>query len=414
MLPEKSRHEWQTKLKKITNLRSRKKYKETITPKYKACISELTHERFLSNKEDGINGLKLLIKKEEKPSFQLSDWYHLFIEMSFKKIIICIFLIYTCSIFFFGCLYYILNEYFKLNHGRGDNEPCLANVNSFTEAFLLALESQTTIGYGGRSPKSSCAWPAFFLTWQYILNVLSLGHFLAATTDRMSRRKYLSIVEYAKNVVISQRDGKLCLLVRIGNPQMYKYESISVCAKLLITRVTVESEYLPLQEVEIPFDNQEVLFSALPIDYIHHINDESPFYEINPDLLDNAGEVNMELVVIVTGTMSSTGVSYQTKHSYTCSEIKWGHRFEQCIFKKNGVITVDYDKFDGIVQIEKFDPRSYEERQIDERRPSFEFNEKKGSLPRVKINSETTLKSFIDEKRCRENSSRFQISSVDE
>ena len=93
--------------------------------------------------------------------------------------------------------------------------------------------------------------------------------------------------------------------------------------------------------------------------------------------------------------------------------------FSQCrhltvLSKKNGVITVDYDKFDGIVQIEKFDPRSYEERQIDERRPSFEFNEKKGSLPRVKINSETTLKSFIDEKRCRENNSRFQISSVDE
>ena len=72
--------------------------------------------------------------------------------------------------------------------------------------------------------------------------------------------------------------------------------------------------------------------------------------------------INLEFVVIITATIESTGTTYQCKRSYINTDIKFGHKFGQCIFRENNEYVVDYDCFDSISKIENFDTRSMEMR----------------------------------------------------
>lgn len=63
-----------------------------------------------------------------------------------------------------------------------------------------------------------------------------------------------------------------------------------------------------------------------PATIVHEINETSPFYlKSAEDMLRE----RFEVVVILEGTIESTGQSIQARSSYIASEILWGHRFDQ-------------------------------------------------------------------------------------
>lgn len=61
-----------------------------------------------------------------------------------------------------------------------------------------------------------------------------------------------------------------------------------------------------------------------------------------------------EIVVILEGTVESTGQSTQARSSYVNSEILWGHRFEPVVFynKDNQGYEINYSKFDETQQVD--------------------------------------------------------------
>lgn len=63
-----------------------------------------------------------------------------------------------------------------------------------------------------------------------------------------------------------------------------------------------------------------------PATIVHVIDENSPFFmKCAEDMLRERYEV----VVILEGTIESTGQSIQARSSYVASEILWGHRFDQ-------------------------------------------------------------------------------------
>lgn len=59
-------------------------------------------------------------------------------------------------------------------------------------------------------------------------------------------------------------------------------------------------------------------------------------------------------MVILEGTIESTGQSIQARSSYLPSELLWGHRFEQLVrFQKDSSeYLVDYSKFNNTYEVE--------------------------------------------------------------
>jgi hypothetical protein len=96
------------------------------------------------------------------------------------------------------------------------------------------------------------------------------------------------------------------------------------------------------------------LMLLCPLVIEHKIDQSSPLYPISPMKLYNSeghGPDAFEIVVIIEGTMESTGDACQYRTSYKPREILWGFRFKQTKFiLEHGKIKFDMTTF------EEFEP----------------------------------------------------------
>ncbi len=141
------------------------------------------------------------------------------------------------------------------------------------------------------------------------------------------------------------RDGKLCLMWRVGNLRKSHIVEAHVRAQLIKPRITEEGEYIPLDQIDINVGYDQGLdriFLVAPLTILHEINEESPLYGINKQDLETS---DFEIVVILEGMVEATAMTAQVRSSYLANEILWGHRFEPVVFEERSQYKVDYSHF---------------------------------------------------------------------
>nr|1U4F_A Chain A, Inward rectifier potassium channel 2 [Mus musculus]1U4F_B Chain B, Inward rectifier potassium channel 2 [Mus musculus]1U4F_C Chain C, Inward rectifier potassium channel 2 [Mus musculus]1U4F_D Chain D, Inward rectifier potassium channel 2 [Mus musculus] len=150
---------------------------------------------------------------------------------------------------------------------------------------------------------------------------------------------------FSHNAVIAMRDGKLCLMWRVGNLRKSHLVEAHVRAQLLKSRITSEGEYIPLDQIDINvgFDSGiDRIFLVSPITIVHEIDEDSPLYDLSKQDIDNA---DFEIVVILEGMVEATAMTTQCRSSYLANEILWGHRYEPVLFEEKHYYKVDYSRF---------------------------------------------------------------------
>lgn len=81
------------------------------------------------------------------------------------------------------------------------------------------------------------------------------------------------------------------------------------------------------------------------------VDDDEPATPTNAELEEYYRESNVEILVVLEGQDSSTGVCVQARHSYSfnAGEILLDSMFQQCVFERvDGGCVVDFNKFHGI------------------------------------------------------------------
>ena len=71
--------------------------------------------------------------------------------------------------------------------------------------------------------------------------------------------------------------------------------------------------------------NESCIFFVWPLEIIHVINQNSPFYDVTATELPKQ---KFELVAVLEGTNETSNAKFQARCSYLPHEILWGHRFE--------------------------------------------------------------------------------------
>ena len=172
---------------------------------------------------------------------------------------------------------------------------------------------------------------------------------------KMSRPKQRTqTLLFSRNAVICQRDGELCLMFRVADMRKSHIIGATVRAQVIRTRTTKEGETLAQnqQELEVGTDGKNGdLFFIWPTTIVHKINADSPFYNMSAeDMLTE----RFEVVVILEGTIESTGQTTQARSSYLPQEILWGHRFEAMVSysKERQGYEVDHSLFNSTVQVD--------------------------------------------------------------
>lgn len=172
---------------------------------------------------------------------------------------------------------------------------------------------------------------------------------------KMTRPKLRTqTLQFSKNAVICQRDGCLCLMFRVGDMRKSHIIGASIRAQLIRSKTTKEGEILCNFQTELNVNADGCdgnLFFIWPMTIVHKIDEESPFYFLTAsDILQD----KFEIVVILEGTIESTGQTTQARSSYLAGEVLWGHRFEPvvCYNKDRQGYEVNYSKFDNTLAID--------------------------------------------------------------
>jgi hypothetical protein len=151
--------------------------------------------------------------------------------------------------------------------------------------------------------------------------------------------------------VICQRDGQYQLMFRVADMRTKSHIiGTSIRALMVRNRLTTEGELIPLCQYPLALDNETspvddtYMFMVWPVTIVHKIDESSPLWDISAEQL--FGE-HFEIIVILEGTVESTGSSTQVRTSYLPTEIHWGQRLAPLVtfHQEDGCYTIDYSRF---------------------------------------------------------------------
>ncbi|KAI6192157.1 Inward rectifier potassium channel 2 [Aphelenchoides bicaudatus] len=297
--------------------------------------------------------------------FQIyKNWFHLLIETSWRSVIGVFAASFVISWIFFGFIYFVIVYLSGDMQKLPEHKQCIANVHTFTGAFLFSLESQQTIGYGSRYMTEACL-PAFItLILQMIVGLLlqtMLAGIVVAKVLRPKKRK--QEMRFSRSAVIGpldDADQRPALMIRIADIQHRLYLAEShVRLYMAKTRINSrgEKELIGFRDMNVGYDSGwDRVLLLWPIVIRHIIDEDSPLYHMTPE--DTANN-NFELIMTVEGIVEATGATFQARTSFLPYEIQWGRRFTPMVHlnEKTGGYEVDYGLFDITDPCEGFVPK---------------------------------------------------------
>lgn len=230
--------------------------------------------------------------------------------------------------------------------------PCILHVQGFLGALLFSMETQTTIGYGWRCVTEECPLAVITVVVQSIVGCIIDSFMIGTIMAKMARpKKRNQTLMFSKSAVISMRDGKLCLMWRVGNLRKSQLVEAHVRAQLIRSYVTAEGEFIPLEQMDLNVgydEGTDRLFLVSPLVIVHEIDKDSPLYTLSRADLETD---DFEIVVILEGMVEATAMTTQFRSSYLAREIFWGHRFEPVIYEDRDRYKVDYSRFHNTYEV---------------------------------------------------------------
>ena len=274
-------------------------------------------------------------------------------------------LVFAASFVFswtFFALLYLMAAYLNNDFEKKDNF-CFASLdkeNKFLSSFLFSLETQTTIGYGGRSTAPECTSGIIFVVIQSLFNKLLTAVIIGKLSAKFVRSKNHAKTCIFSKVCVMRKIGEYdCLQFRVGDTSKNPLQQANVQMILVKEHNTLEDESILLHQTNLKLDisgPDDCLFLRAPQTITHVINETSPLFNVGIDHMVAHG---YEFVVILEGCVPGTSGTTQARTSYAPSEILYGKQFapvmnfffsqseeDRLCYRKKPL--ADYEKFNKI------------------------------------------------------------------
>ncbi|XP_076268798.1 G protein-activated inward rectifier potassium channel 3-like [Rhynchophorus ferrugineus] len=250
------------------------------------------------------------------------DLFNTLIEGSWFVILLTVSLIFCTSWFMFAGFWAVISIE-NVENWNGTSDTCLEGINSFAGYLLFSIETQTTIGFGGRYINEYCIEAIVGLCIQLLFGVGVCGSLICIVFVKMGGPLHSrnSIVCFSRKAVICQRDGELSLIFRVRD-----YDRRYECHTRIAAFAAQRTGAVPTLR-ELKLDTPGILI--WPVDVRHRIDADSPFWDVSAkDLITK----RFEVIVVLEGESLTTSYMSRTMTSYVSREIKWGHKFKPCVF----------------------------------------------------------------------------------
>ena len=322
-----------------------------------------SHSRRIVSKKGIVHTERSHVSKRKRR--YLSDFFNTMLDLRWRYVLLIFTLSFFLSWFGFAIVWWIigyLRSDFEPDHLPGNQSkngyiPCVLAIHNFASCFLFSVETQHTIGYGSRQTTERCPEAIFLQSLQSVVGVMIQACMVGTIFAKMSRpKKRAQTLLFTKNAVVCMRDGKLCLIFRVGNMRYTSLVEAHVRAIYIGKRVTEEGEVLPYdqRELKVGVDSkgeEDTILFLWPSSVIHVIDEESPFYSMSASELFRK---RFEVIVLLEGIVEPTGMSLQARSSYMPHEILWGYRFMNLLNyrRTTNQYKIEFSAFNKVTKVE--------------------------------------------------------------
>ncbi|XP_075379485.1 G protein-activated inward rectifier potassium channel 1-like isoform X2 [Mycteria americana] len=166
----------------------------------------------------------------------LSDLFTTLVDLKWRWNLLIFLLTYTVAWLVMASMWWGI-AYLRGDLHRAHDDtytPCVANVYNFPSAFLFFIETEATIGYGHRYITERCPEGIVLFLFQSLLGSIVDAFLIGCMFIKMSQpKKRAETLMFSHAAVVSQRDGKLCLMFRVGNLRNSHMVSAQIRCKLI-------------------------------------------------------------------------------------------------------------------------------------------------------------------------------------
>ena len=159
----------------------------------------------------------------------------------------------------------------------------------------------------------------------------------------------MQTIVFSQHAVICMRDGFYNLIFRVGDLRKTHIIGTSIKALLVRSRLTKEGELLPLCQFPLKLVTESsvrdnFIFFFWPVTIAHRITPSSPLWDLSAETMLSE---HFEIIVILEGTVQTSGCLIQIRTSYVPNEIKWGQRLTPLVthLRDDDESKIDFSNF---------------------------------------------------------------------
>jgi inward rectifier potassium channel len=285
-------------------------------------------KRRKTNGRAPMSDLGFEFKKIGARQFDLSDPYHIALTVHWPTFVGGVFAMYGVITSLFAGLYLL-------------QPGCVANVRSPADPFFFSIETLATVGYGVMAPAT------FYGHLVSSAEIITGMAFTAIMTGLVFVRfsKARARIAFADVAVITRHNGKLTLMVRIGNGRVSVLTQTSVQINAFINEQTVEGgRFRRIHDLRLTRSTYPVF--PLINTFMHVIDEQSPLANFD---LANLCESDLRLMVTIQARDPQLAAIVHDLKSYLATDLRPGMRFVDAItVHEDGYIVADLTRIGEI------------------------------------------------------------------
>lgn len=268
------------------------------------------------------------LKKTGLSFLERISWYHTMIEMPRWKFLAFIFLSYLVINFIFASIYLVVGVD-KLS-GMSVESP----LEKIGEAFFFSAQTFTTVGYGRLSPTGFLM--SFIASSEALIGLLSFAVATGLMYGRFSRPK--AFIKFSHNGIIAPYRETIAFMFRLAPYKNNNLSEVEVKANLAMIIEEDGKQMNRFYPLRLELD--KVNFLSLNWTIVHPIDENSPFYGLSKEDLQNA---KAEVLVFLKAFDDSFSNTVMDRTSYRSDEIIPGAAFNSMYRRDetNGLTVLD-------------------------------------------------------------------------
>jgi inward rectifier potassium channel len=235
-------------------------------------------------------------------------------------------------------VFVLFNTIFGFFYWLGDNPVSNVKHSDYIDYLYFSIETLSTAGYGDMHPQTH--YGHFIATVELFTGIFSMSVMTGLVFNRFSRPRARLL--FANNPVISTREGKPTLMVRIANERHNIIGNATARVWLLANVVNGDGHALR-RFTELSLEKNEHPALALTWTLFHVLDEKSPLNNLDADAMKTA---SVSLVVVVSGYVVVAAQTVHARKSYDHTDIRFNQRYADILEElEGGRVRIDYGRF---------------------------------------------------------------------